>query len=342
MNRAVLALLRSPLGRVIGRRICGLRLRGRVSGRIVELPVEYVRADRRLVVLAGHGAAKRWWRNFRTPRRVDVLIDGRWHAATGTAVLPGGAGRAAVLARYRSAHPRVPAGTTDPLVVIDLEQVLPVPEMSLWTRWFANVTVGECAGFAVPATVGALTVHAPAAAVAPLLVVAGAVEGAVLGGFQARVLRQVLPGLPIVRWTAMTAAAAALAWLVGLVPTVAGDWLSGLPPAVLVPAVAIAATVLLGSIGTAQWTVLRDHATGAGRWIWGTAVAWLAALGVFFAVTMPLWHPDQGVVTVVLIGVLGGLLMAATVAALTGLLLVRIVEVGPHDNPSRDTAAVFG
>lgn len=337
MNRLVLALLRSPFARVVGGRVCGLRFRGRVTGRVVELPVEYVRAGRQLVVLAGRGATKRWWRNFRTPYRVDVLIDGRWHVATGTAVPPGHPGRAEAIALYRAAHRRVPADTTDPVVVLELDHVLPEPERELWLRWVGNVTVGECAGFAVPAVVGALTAHAASTVTVPLLVLAGAVEGALLGWFQARVLRDVLPGLPAARWTAVTAAAAALAWLVGLLPAVAGDRLSGLPPAVLVPLAAVAAVVLLGSIGTAQWTVLRAHVPRAGRWIWGTAAAWLAALGVFSAVTMPLWQPGQGVVTVALIGVLGGLLMAATVAALTGLLVVRTVEEVERNDTSSDT-----
>lgn len=65
----------------------------------------------------------------------------------------------------------------------------------------------------------------------------------------------------------------------------------------------------------------------------------MAQLGVFFTVTMPLWQPGQDVAVVALIGVLGGLLMAATVAALTGILIVRIVEVEPNDDQSPDTTA---
>lgn len=55
-------------------------------------------------------------------------------------------------------------------------------------------------------------------------------------------------------------------------------------------------------------------------------VAGLAtALGLFVAVTTPLWHEGQNVAAVAPIGALGGLLMAVTVAALTGLLVVRVV-----------------
>jgi len=324
MNRVLLRLLRSPFRRLIGSRICGLRFRGRVTGHVVELPVEYVRTGRRIVVLAGRGATKKWWRNFRTPHRADVLIDGAWRVATGSAILPGESGRDAAVASYRRAHPRTPADTSDPLVVIELDHALPDRERALWARWFRNVTFGECVGFAVPASVGAFTAHASNAATVPALVAAGAVEGALLGWFQARVLRDVLTGLPVARWVGVTAAAAAFAWLVGLLPAITGGWLSGLPPVVLIPLAGAGGVALLASIGTAQWTVLRDRVPDAGRWVWGTALSWLAALGVFVAVSTSLWQPGQAVVTVVLIGVLGGLLMAATVAALTGVLVVRL------------------
>jgi hypothetical protein len=51
----------------------------------------------------------------------------------------------------------------------------------------------------------------------------------------------------------------------------------------------------------------------------------VVALGVFTAVTTPLWQPGQGAVTVSLIGVLGGLLMAVAMAAVTGVGLLRLL-----------------
>lgn len=130
--------------------------------------------------------------------RVDVLIDGHWYTGTGT-VAAGHAVRADALGRYRAAHPRVPADPADPVVVIELGLRQADPARALRRRWFRNVTLGECAGFAVPATVGALTAHAANAVSVPLLVLAGAVEGALLGWFEARVLRAVLPALPVSR-----------------------------------------------------------------------------------------------------------------------------------------------
>lgn len=72
-------------------------------------------------MLAGNGEHKTWWRNFRTPHRVDVLIDGRWHAATGRAVLNGDPRRTVALSRYRVHRTRIPPDTADPLLVIELD-----------------------------------------------------------------------------------------------------------------------------------------------------------------------------------------------------------------------------
>jgi hypothetical protein len=86
-----------------------------------------------------------------------------------------------------------------------------------------------------------------------------------------------------------------------------------------------AGVVLLCSIGLAQWTVLRRHVPGAAWWVVWTAAAWIVALGVFAAVTTPLWQPGQSAVTVSLIGVLGGVLMAVAMAVVTGAGLRRLL-----------------
>ena len=79
------------------------------------------------------------------------------------------------------------------------------------------------------------------------------------------------------------------------------------------------------SIGAAQWFVLRDHVARAGRWIVTNVLAWTVGLAVFVGVTTPLWHPGQPVGLVVTIGVLGGLVMAAALATVTGFGLLRLL-----------------
>lgn len=323
-NAVVLGVLHSPARRLVQGRLCALRFTGRRTGAVITLPVEYTRDTDRIVVLAGRGPTMSWWRNFLSPHPVEVWLDGRWQPGTGTTVLPGHPHRTDELAVYRSTHARISADTDDPLIVITLAGQATTPDRSLWLSWFGSVTLGECLGFAVPAAVGATTAGLATPTFVVLLVLAGVVEGATLGWFQARVLRRVVPGLPIARWTIATACAAALAWAVGLAPSVLGDDLATWPLALLIPLAAVGGVVLLMSIGSAQWLVLRTRVPRAGHWIWVTAVAWVLALAAFTAVTAPLWQPGQTITTTVLIGALGGLVMAATVAAVTGLGVVRL------------------
>jgi hypothetical protein len=87
----------------------------------------------------------------------------------------------------------------------------------------------------------------------------------------------------------------------------------------------VAATLLggslLASIGTAQWLVLRRHVEHAWRWIVTTAAAWTVGLGMFLGLAVPLWQPGQPLPLIVTIGVLAGVLTAATTSAITGFAL---------------------
>lgn len=104
-----------------------------------------------------------------------------------------------------------------------------------------------------------------------------------------------------------------------------GEPLGTLPLAALLPLAAVAGMGVLLSIGTGQWLVLRHHVDRAFRWVWATAVAWCAGLIVFTAFTTPLWQPGQHTALIALIGAPGGLLMAATMAAITGAALARLL-----------------
>ncbi|WP_245649547.1 hypothetical protein [Nocardia shimofusensis] len=195
----------------------------------------------------------------------------------------------------------------------------------LWRRWFALVTVGELLGFLTPSVVGALVVDRVDLLAAGALLVAGAVEGATLGWFQARALRPALPGLRSSRWIIATVLGALVAWSVGALFVVT-DGLSGWARGAQVAGFGVGGLVILLSIGVAQWAVLRAHTDRAARWISANALAWLAGLTVFTAFTSPLWQPGQAAAVVAVIGVFGGLLMAAVMAAVTGLFLVGLVE----------------
>ena len=193
----------------------------------------------------------------------------------------------------------------------------------LWARWTVATLVGETLGFAVPAAVGALAygLGAPDPATIPLAVAAGAAEGAILGFAQSRVLRQELSGFVPRDWVAATAAAAMLAWAVGMS---LGVYAESLPTAVLVVALILAPVVLLGSVGGAQWLVLRRHVARAWRWIPANALAWLLGLVVPFA-GMALVDEGDPAALVLAVGIASGLGMGLVVAAVTGKALVDLL-----------------
>jgi len=191
-----------------------------------------------------------------------------------------------------------------------------------WRRWFLATTAGEFLGFAGPAVIGAYAFDLPMPAETAVLVGAGCLEGAVLGLAQGLVMHRAHPAISVARWSAATAVGGGAAWLtamggVALIQSAVGDLLR-------VAALGVLGVVLLLTIGVAQWWLLRTVAPAAWRWIPATAAAWIAGLLAFTGVTTPLWQPGQPVGLIVAIGVLGGLVMAATMAAVTGWAFVRL------------------
>lgn len=332
---AMLTALRSPLASRLTRNMTELRYHGRRSGRPIALPVAYARHGDRVLVRVGRAATKTWWRNFTDPTPVSVWLDQRWRPGTGQVLSSDHTDYAATWKLYRTQFPRTPTAGTDPLVVISLDEAPdPPPAASgagrrLWWRWFTLVTVGELLGFAAPAVAGVAVAQTTTLLTATALLVAGAAEGAVLGWFQGHALASVVPGSARRDWILATIAGAVLAWSLGMVPMLTNG-LAGWPPLLVVPAIAAGAAVMVTAIGAAQWLVLRRHLSDAGGWIGATAVAWLAGLTVLTAVTTPLWHPGQHAALTIAIGVLGGLAMAATMAAVTGTFLVWLLRAQPH------------
>jgi hypothetical protein len=197
---------------------------------------------------------------------------------------------------------------------------------ALVRSWFWTVTAFEFVGFAVPALAGAVTAGAATAVAVPALLAAGAAEGSMLGWGQASVLRRAIPNFRRRPWILATAGAAVFAYALGLAPSTFASSVETWPTAALIGAAVVVGGLLLVSIGSAQWLVLRRHVARATRWIAASALAWAAGLGVFLGFTMPLWQPGQPLALSVGIGVAGGLLMAATSSAITGVALRRLLR----------------
>ncbi len=192
--------------------------------------------------------------------------------------------------------------------------------------WTLAVFLGETLGFTAPAAVGALlyATSAPSAVQLVLLVAAGAIEGLVLGGSQSIVLRRYLAGFRPTYWIRNTMLAASFAWSIGMMPSTLGTafldyWYVTLPLAVVL------APALLLSIGFAQYLELRRLVPHANWWIWANAGAWLVGTSWVF-VAMAFVSEGDPTWAIALAGLIGGALMALTVAASTGLCLAVLLR----------------
>jgi hypothetical protein len=120
VNRVVLGLLRSRGRGLLDRRVCRLRFIGRRTGRVVELPVGFVRDGDRLMVLVARASTKRWWRNFRdVSHGLEITLEGADHDAEALALGPGDRGYADAMSAY-CRHARRPVDRDHELVVIEL------------------------------------------------------------------------------------------------------------------------------------------------------------------------------------------------------------------------------
>lgn len=188
-------------------------------------------------------------------------------------------------------------------------------------RWVVVVALGEWLGFAAPATVGAVLFDESAAVLVPAVIVAGAIEGVLLGAAQWLVLRSELPRLTLARWAGLTVVGVVAAYPLGMLPSVLYESWSQWPFVAQVLLIAGVGLCVLFTIGAAQWVELRHHLDRAGRWILGTAAAWGTALAVFALISTPLWQEGQSMAVRILIGVFAGLAMAVVMALITGLVM---------------------
>ena len=77
LNPVVAWVLRSPLHPLLSHGLALLHVRGRRSGREYWIPVGYQRAGSTITVLVSHARRKQWWRNYREPAPVDMVVRGR-------------------------------------------------------------------------------------------------------------------------------------------------------------------------------------------------------------------------------------------------------------------------
>ena len=107
-NVFVIALLRSPLHRMLSGSLLLISYRGRRSGRRFTIPVMYAECEGTLAILVGHPARKTWWRNLRGGAEVEVRLRG--DRLCGQAAVVDDAGAAST---YFERYPRAQAARKD-------------------------------------------------------------------------------------------------------------------------------------------------------------------------------------------------------------------------------------
>ena len=88
-NPVLRRLLRTPAGRVLGRRLAVLRYTGQRTGRRREMVCTYVRDGATVWVFVARAERKVWWRNLRAPTEIDLWLAGE-HARARAVALEGG------------------------------------------------------------------------------------------------------------------------------------------------------------------------------------------------------------------------------------------------------------
>lgn len=117
-TRLMAWVLRSGFGRRLSASLVILRLRGRNSGALFELVVQYAMLPNGIAVVPGQAETKQWWRNLREPSAVEVLQRRTWHHARGIVLTAYAADYPAAVAAYHARWPRVRVERDQPIVVI--------------------------------------------------------------------------------------------------------------------------------------------------------------------------------------------------------------------------------
>lgn len=137
------------------------------------------------------------------------------------------------------------------------------------------------------------------------LVVAGAIQGFLLGLGQVIALRRGPLRVPILRWILVTTVASAVSWLIGLVPgsIFRPDWTN---PSVVFGMIAVILLVIV-LVPISQWTLLRPVVRDAWRWIPIAAIAFAVAIGIFLSGLFLIHGATKVVTTMLTFSVMGWL-----------------------------------
>ena len=77
VNPVVSAVLRSRAHWLLSRGLMLITVTGRKSGRVYTIPVGYHETEDAIIVLVSEAHKKKWWRNYRSPGKMGLLLRGK-------------------------------------------------------------------------------------------------------------------------------------------------------------------------------------------------------------------------------------------------------------------------
>jgi len=187
-----------------------------------------------------------------------------------------------------------------------------------WSTWVLVTGAGVLVGLVAPAAAAVLAAHSTHGLPLMAVVVGGLAEGAVLGWSQARVLATALDDFDPGAWIRATACGTAVVWCVTLSAAASHDRWSEWSPWSLIFGAAGLAALLFGTVGWLQARTLRTTRARRYRWTACSAAALATGVAAAGAVVVPTWARAASVTSHVGTGLLGGLVLATVVAAVTG------------------------
>lgn len=196
-------------------------------------------------------------------------------------------------------------------------------QKNIYKRWFLIVTFGEFIGFIIPSFVGVISVlfHFPQFVQTPIMILAGAGEGFLLGYFQGKVLAEIIPRFEKKDWIGATIMGAFTAWSIGMIPSTFYVFIEHIPSFIVISLGSIFAITLLFSLPYFQYRVMKRYTKRADQWIWLNLIAWFCGLTILF---ICMYIAPEGFLLTLLFSILGGLGMASVMAAITGLYVTKI------------------
>ena len=195
-----------------------------------------------------------------------------------------------------------------------------------FVAWVALSALGMATGVLIAAQIVVLAItHGDFLRALPsgfpliaVMLVAGAGHGLAMGATQSVLLRARI-GVSRLRWTLVTGAVAAVAWMLG-----ASFSFFDRDPWTLTrqaDAIVIGGACLGALVGAGQWLVLRRHVSFSYAWIPINSLAWIAGTGLG-AVGIAMFPSDPTPLQVAIGTALATLVPGAAVGALTGAILL--------------------